>query len=465
VLPELAMDWEASEDGKVYRFRMRQDALWSNGEPVTAHDVVWAVRRNIDPETASPYAYMLFVLENAQAIHEGESDDMESLGVTAVEDYLVEFRLVEPAAYFPAMVGVWVYRPLPRKVLEEHGERWTDPWNIVTSGSYRLATWKRNNFFLLERNPHYYEVDKVAIDKVKYIVVPESSVGLAMYKSDELDILGAGYLPLPAAEIPRILADPELSLEYHNEPNLCTYYYGFNNSKPPLDDPLVRKAISAAVDRQMLIDVVTQGDEEPAHTFTRPPIFGAVRPEEGVGIHFDPEQAALWLAEAGYPEGEGFPPLDLYYNTSETHERIARGVQTFLKHYLNIQVALKPTDWDAFMDVLDSPNQADIFRFGWCADYPDANNWLNEVFHPQNSANRIHWSNDRFTELVEQASSERDLEQRKAMYKEAERILTEEQAAIMPLYFYTAPYLVKSRVVGWYHIPLGGQHIRNWKLQ
>ncbi len=465
VLPELASDWEASDDGKVYRFNLRQDALWSNGEPVTAHDLVWAIRRNIDPDTASPYAYMLFVLENAQAIHEGESDDIESLGVRAIDDHAVEFRLVEPASYFPAMVGVWTYRPLPRAVIEQFGDRWTAPRHIVTNGSYRVAEWKRNNFMVLEKNPYYYDAERVAIERVKYIVVPESSIGLAMYKSGALDILGAGYLPLPAAEIPRILADAELSQEYHNEPNLCTYYYGFNNSKPPLDNPLVRKAISAAIDRQLLIDVVTQGDEEPAHTFTRPPIFGSISPDSGIGIRFDPEQARAWLAEAGYPDGEGFPELGLYFNTSETHQRIARAVQTFLDHYLNIRVALKPRDWDTFMSTLTPPNEVDIYRFAWCADYPDANNWLNEVFHPDKSANRIQWSNPRFAALVEEASGATDPEVRKRLYEEAERILVEEAAAIMPLYFFTAPYLVKGRVQDWYHMPLGGQHIRNWRLQ
>lgn len=464
VTPELATHWEVEDGGRRYRFHLREDARWSDGTPLVAGDLVWALRRNLRADTAAPYAHMLDVLENAAPLRAGESDDLSQLGVEAIDDHTVEFRLVAPTPFFPAMVAVSVYRPLPAKVIEAQGDDWTLPQHIVTSGAYILSQWKRRGQLLLKRNPQYYGADQVAIDEVQYLVVPESSVGLQLYRNEALDLLGAAYLALPAESMSDILADPVLAAEYHNPPNLCTYYLGFNNQRFPTDNPLVRKALSAAVDRRLLVDVVTRGGEEPARTFTRPPIFGSVAADAGIGMGFDPEQAKRWLAEAGFPNGRGMPVLQLHINASETHRKVARAVQHFLRHYLNVQLEVVELEWSEFIASLDQPNTPHLFRSGWCADYPDANNWLAEVFHPTESANYIGWSNEDFAQRVEQARGSTDPALRLRLYREAERILCEEQAAIMPLFFHTAGYLVKPRVKGWYHNPMGGQHLRNWRL-
>ncbi len=465
-VPELAHSWTVSEDGKTYRFQMRKDAFWTNGEPVTAHDVVWAIQRNIRPETKSPYAFMLYILKNAEAINTGDNTkDISELGVRAVDGYTVEFTLEYPAGYFPAMAGLWIYRPVHKKTVEKYRDNWTDPWYIQTSGSYRLAAWERGKLMILRKNPNYYEHKNVSVQEVRYYVIQESSVGLAMYENNELDIMGSTYLRLPLADIPRIKSDIRTGKEYSSKPQFCTYAYGFNTKLPPVDDPLVRKAISAAIDRELLIKIVTMGGEEPATTFTRPPVFGAVNPGEGAGISFNPEQAKKWLAQAGYPGGRGFPEITILYNISETHEKIAKAVRSFLKHYLNINVRLEARKWEDYMEYREQPTTPHMYREGWCGDYPDANNWLNEVFHPFKSANRIGWDNTEFAELMNKAREATEPEQRKTMYRRAEELLCEQECAVVPIYFETSHCLVKPRVKGWYHMAMGGQHIRNWRLE
>lgn len=464
-VPELATGWSVTDDGLTYRFQMRHDAFWTDGGPVTAHDVVWGIRRNIRPETEAPYAYMLYILKNAQAINTGEIKDDSKLGVSAVDDFTVEFTLEHSAAYFPAMAGSGIYRPLPREVIETYGKYWTEPGNIRTNGSYRLAAWEKGMVMILRKNPDYCEADNVSIPEVRYYVLHESSMGMAMYENNELDIMGSSYLRLPLSMVPHVKANPTLSREYSRQPIFTTYAYAFNTNRPPVDDPLVRKAISAAIDRELLIELITKGDEEPAATFTRPPIFGSVDPKvyPNIGIKLDPGQAKKWLAEAGYPDGKGFPELTLVYNASETHRTIARAVQISLKHHLNIDIRLDEKTWEGYVESLDDPPH--IFRYGYGADYPDANNFLNEQFHPFRSANYTGWKNSEFAELIDSAERDSDPEKRKAYYRRAEEILCKEEAAAIPLYFEIAHCLVKPRVAGWYHMALGGQHIRNWSFR
>jgi len=262
--------------------------------------------------------------------------------------------------------------------------------------------------------------------------------------------------------ISRIKESSVLTREYSKEPQFCSYTYGFNTRRSPVDNPLVRKAISAAIDRVLLTDMITQGGEEPAATFTRPPVVGSVDPESGVGIRFNPVQARKWLAQAGYPDGQGFPEVLLMYNASETHSKIAQAVQASLKHYLNIHITLDEKSWKDYISSMGMPDTPHIFRLGWCGPYPDANGWLYDLFHPFKSANYVGWDNAEFAELLDRALEVSKPEERKLIYRQAEQILCQEQAAVVPLYFESAHCLVKTRVKGWYHMAVGGQHIRDW---
>ncbi|PCI23875.1 MAG: hypothetical protein COB67_12415 [SAR324 cluster bacterium] len=217
---------------------------------MTAHDIVWAIRRNIDPKTAAAASYMLFMLKNADDIGTGKNKDINSIGVKALDDYTVQFELKGSAGYFPSVVANAIFDPLPKDTIETHGTKWTEPENIVSNGSYKLSRWDKGNQLIIKKNMDFYDAANVQIEEVRYLIIPEASTTLAMYENNEIDILGGKYVPLP--EIPRIMNDPILKKDYSIQPELCTYYLAFNNQRAPMDNPLVRKAFNTAIDRQLL---------------------------------------------------------------------------------------------------------------------------------------------------------------------------------------------------------------------
>jgi len=458
VRPELATSWEVSEDGLVWAFHMRKDVVWSDGKPVTAHDIEYAVRRTCDPATASDYAYVLYIIKGAKEVNTGEITDLSHIGVKAVDDYTVQFALNHPAGYFPGIASMWVARPVPKWAIEKYGDKWTEAENIVTNGPYLLKEWKHEDEIVMAKNPKFYDADKVDIDIVHSVIIVEASTAMAMYEAGELDTIDT----IPAEDMDRILADPVLSKEYRNPPRVCTYYYGFNNTKPPMDNPFVRKAFSAAINRQALIDFVLKGGQKPATTFTCPGIFGHIPPSEGVGIGYDPEAAKKYLADSGYPGGKGLPEVTLLFNTDENNAKIAQAVQQMWKENLGVEVNVINQEWKVYLQTIieDTPQ---IYRLGWCADYADANNWVYENFHSIDSDNNPHWSNAEFDRVVEQAARESDPAKRYELYKRSEQILCEEEAAIAPIYFYTFQIMVKPHLKRTF-APLGGEHFDEWKV-
>jgi oligopeptide transport system substrate-binding protein len=393
---------------------------------------------------------------NTQTVTDPVSAD--TVGVKAVDDYTVEFEVVAPAGYFPGIAGMWIARPVPQEVIKEHGDAWTEAGNIWTNGAYCLDTWEHDNKMVMVKNPEHPDAANVQIDQINWFMIVEASTAMAMYENGELDVTGA-----PLEDMDRIKADPVLSKELYIAPVLCTYYYGFNNSKEPTDNVHVRKALSYAVDRQTLIDAVLKGGQKPAQTFACPGIFGTPAEDPNfAGITFDPEMAKKELELAGYPGGAGLPKLTLMFNTSEGHQKIAQTIQANWKEYLGIDVGLANQEWGVYLKTVneDAPQ---VYRMGWCADYPDENNWVLEVFHSTKSANPIKWSNAEFDQLVEQAAFETDPAKRKELYTKAEQILCVDEAAIIPIYYYTRVVLTKGYVTRTY-APLGGEHINFWTI-
>jgi len=487
VIPELATEWSVSDAGLVWTFKMRDDVKWVNYNPetkeveevgtVNAHDVVYGVKRTLDPETASDYAYVLYIIKGAEAANAGEGS-LDDVGVRAVDDYTVEFSLEQPAGYFPTIAGMWVARPQPQAAIEEHGEKWTEPGNIVTNGPYLLESWEHEASLVMVKNPRYYDAEDVQIERIEAVMVAEDSIQMAMYENNELDVIGGGFgWPPPLEDMDRIKADPVLSKELQITPRLATYYYGFLTTKPPMDNHLVRKAFSAAIDRQSLIDNVLKGEQIPAIHFACPGIFGAP-PVDEVGIGYDPEQAKAWLAEAGYPDGEGFPEVLLMHNVSEAHAKIAQAITAMWKETLGVDVQIETLEWKVYLQTLNKNTPVEdvphIFRVGWAADYPDENNWVHEVFHASASGNRVRRGCldpncqevqlGKFDELTEQAAAEQDPEKRKELYREAERLLIEEETVIAPIYHYTRIIMTKPWVTERYESPLSGPPAKDWRI-
>ncbi len=495
VIPNLATKWEASADGLTWTFHMRNDVKWvhynpktkefsavkdSNGKDrvVNAHDVVYGVKRTIDPATASDYAYVLYIIKNAEAVNEGKTGvTLDDVGVKAVDDFTVAFTLEHPAGYFPAISGMWVAMPQPKWTIDAWGDKWTEPGLIDTNGPYAIESWVHGSELDLVKSPLWINAKSVQIQRVEGVMITEASTAFAMYENNQLDTTG---VPMP--DIDRVKADPKLSKEYYQAPELCTYYYGFTNNKPPFDDVRVRKAFVQSINRQALIDNVTKGGQLPATHFAPPGIFGAP-PVNEVGLKYDPAAAKASLQ--AYLDDKGMTldefnkkfNLTLMHNTSEGHARIAAAIQQMWKDTLGADVRVENQEWKVYLKTIkkDTPlaDMPHIWRLGWCADYPDENNWVYEVFNNQAGANRLRRgcvdatctkvNPLEFDKITEQAGQAQDPAERKKLYYKAEKLLAEDEVAYAPIYFYvrntiTKPWLTRD------YPALGGNNFYEWKI-
>lgn len=447
--PELATSWTISPDTTVFTFTLRSDVYWSDGQKVTAEDVRYGILRTLAPATASQYAYVLaFVIKNAAGYNDGTITDPNLVGVEVLGDTHLRITTNQPASFLPSILGLWVARPMPKWAIDTWGSAWTDPDHIVTNGPYRLKEWAHGDRIVLEKNPTYYDAANVQIKRVQ-MWMRDPGPAWSMYLNDELD----------TADVPSGEAlDPVLRQQVHIAPVGCTYYYGFTTTQPPFNNLLVRKAFVAATDRYGLIQYgltsnLFKWPPRPALTFTPPGIFGYVDgAAEGVGIPYDPNQARQYLAQAGYPNGQGLPPVTLHFNTSIGHQKIAEYIRQSWYNTLGVSVTLQSWVWQDYLKEVKT-DHLQLWRLGWCLDYPDANNWLRDVIAHGGSANPtgggVNWENPIYEDLVRQAAAEADPATRKALYKLAEEILTETDAVIIPIYHYTSvvatrPYLQRT---------------------
>ncbi len=491
VAPELAESWETSEDGLTWTFNLRNDINWvhrdpNTGEfeavrPVTAEDVVFGVTRTLDPATASDYAYVLYPIAGAEALNTADpaADDMDALiaelGVEAPDESTVVFTLDAPAAYFPSLTAMWTMYPQPSDAIAQWGDNWTEAGLIVTNGPYTLREWTHGASIQIEKNPLWVNADDVQIELFGGPIIQEASTAMALYENNEIDMMAdPGWGP-PLPDMDRIRGDAQLSEELFIAPRTCTYYYGFVNTKPPFDNPDVRKAFAITIDRENLIDNVIKGGQTPAHSFAPPGIFGNVAGSEEIGAEllgiddYDArvEEAQALLDGAGYPNGEGLD-VTLGHNTSEAHAQIAQAVQSMWKEaFPDANIEIENQEWAVYLDTLlpDSPDEdkPDIYRLGWCADYPDSNNWLNEVFNSESGQNYAKFSNADYDALVEEAAFESDPDRRLELYEQAESILIDEEYGISPIYYYTYVRMYKPWVTPVIS-PVSGDPIAEWTI-
>jgi ABC-type transport system substrate-binding protein len=435
IRPELATTWTVSPDATVFTFTLRSDATWTDGTAVTAHDVRYGILRSLDPSTGG-VAGPLFIIENAQAYNTGAITDSEQVGVTALDDTHLRITLEYPATYALSILAAPCARPMPQWAIEAWGYDWTALAHIVTNGPYSLTQWAVNDHILLDKNPTYYDAGNVQIEHVKMWMMSDAAAW-QMYLDGQLDT---------AAVLVGQTLPPSVAREVHTQPRPSTYYYGFSVSQPPFDSALVRKAFSAAVDRQALIDQALIGAEQPALTYTPPGVFGHVDGyAEGVGLPYNPTQAQGWLSDAGYPGGAGLPPITLWFNTSPGHQRIAEHVRDSWWTTLGVSVTLQDMPWADYLS-FTLTGTAQVWRMGWSADYLDANNFLDDGITRSRFGD---WSNATYDNLVDQAAREPDPALRQSLYRQAEEILVETDAVMMPLYYYathiaTRPYLQRT---------------------
>lgn len=441
--PGVAEAWEISADGRVYTFHLRKDARWSNGDPVTAEDFAWSWWRALQPALGNQYAYMYHLIENAEAYASGDIDDFGQVGIQVLDRHRLRVTLENPAPYFLQLLDHFSMYPVHRATLEafgppeERNSRWTRPGSFVGNGPFVLREWHINRIIEVEKNRHYWDAGKVALNGIHFHPVQNTTTEERMFRAGQLHITGT----IPVDKIAHYRRNhPEL---IQVAPYLGTYFYRFNTRVAPLDDKRVRLALSYAVDRRQLVDHITKGGELPAHSFTPPDTDGYTADGD---LAFDPDKARRLLAEAGYPDGEGFPTTEVLYNTAEGHRKVAVALQQMWNRHLNIQVTLTNQDWKVYLDSVDRGDYS-IARAGWIGDYLDPNTFL-DMWVTGGGNNRTGWSNADYDELVlRRAPGAQDRESRYRLLRKAEAILLHEMP-VMPLYIYTSKSLVQPAVEG-----------------
>ncbi len=467
--PTGATGYTVSDDGLVYTVSLRDDAVWSDGVPVVAQQYVDGVIRLLLPETAAEYAWLMYDVEGAEAFNTGETDDPELVGVKALDDYTLEITLAAPTSYFDTVLPFSTFYPVRLDIIEEYGDLWTEPGNYVSNGAYLLEAWEHEAELVLVKNPTYWNADAVSIEKITVPIILESATFLALYENDELH---GGDVGLPSEEMPRIVEDPVLSEELRILPRPGVYYVGLNTLRAPTDDVLVRKALAAAIDRQSIIDNVVQRPWLAPLSCTTPPKIMGHQEFGACGYAFDPEQAQAFLAEAGYPGGEGFPVLKFWFNRADYNEDVIEAVAAMWEENLSIDVELRTNEWAVYLDYLDACNttkeelavcEFNAYRMGWVMDYGDPQNQLEVVFAPSSTFQYTGWESARFDELMDLAGAEFDFDTREAYYFEADKILCEDEVAILPIHGYELNALVKTGVTFEYP-PFGRPAFAHWAL-
>jgi oligopeptide transport system substrate-binding protein len=431
VVPEVAHSWKVLEGGRKYIFHLRDDMYWSDGKAVTAGDFEYAWKRILDPATESPVATLLYGIKQAQAFHQAEAG-RDEVGVEALDDATLVVELEEPTSYFLSLLTHRATYPIPRHVVEQHGEAWTELDNMVTNGPFCLESWQRGHSMVLVRNPAYHGRFSGNVQRVElsFFSSKEWSKVLDMYEAGELDMLD--LLDLQPRERDR--ARQTHAGEYVTAPLLSTLYVVFDVSRPPFDDVRVRRAFILAADRERLANVVWKGYYSAASGGFVP--AGMPGHSAGIGLPYDPEQARQLLAEAGYADGRDFPAVDALMALHQVSEYL----QTQWLENLGLEISWQTMEVGAFIDKVDK-DPPHLLLFAWGADYPDPDNFLRVC----PARDRAHWQDQRYNSLVEEAWHITDQRERLAMYQQADRLLVEE-AAIMPLLYQRMHLLVKPWV-------------------
>ncbi len=462
-LPELATSWQMSPDAMIFTFTLRSGLTWTDGNPVTAYDVRYGILRSLDLVSNPDSDFPLFLIQNAQEYYEGTITDTDQVGITVLDYTHIRFSLNQAAAYFPgALADQPTARTMPQWAIEAQGvPTWTQPTNIVTNGPYRLIAWAHGVSMTLEKNTGYYDAANIQIGRVALQMLDDTTAW-GMYQAGQLD-----SVRVPESEWSANLSDPLRRQELHFASQPAISHYGFNTAKAPFTSTLVRKAFIAAVNRQGVIDNVRRYAEQPALTFTPPGIWGHVDGfAEGVGIPYSPTQAKQWLVAAGYPNGQGLPPITLMYVTSTLNQSLAQYVRQNWIDNLGVSVTLSytnPSDYYRLLRI-DPPQIWRLTCLPGDYGYYDAYEFLNVCIYWFGRTPYGNWTNLTYDALLNLAARTADLNTRKSLYRQAEEILVETDAVELPLYYgangmAAKPYLQRTYGSGGF-----GGHIADWRI-
>jgi oligopeptide transport system substrate-binding protein len=461
VEPAAAVTYTVSGDGSVYTVTLRPDARWSDGQMVTAAHYVDGILRLLDPSLdSSYYGTFLYVLENGEAYRTGVITDPSQVGVTALDTHTLRFTLEYPAGHFPTLMATPSFYPA-RLDLITSDPNWTEAGHFVGNGPYMLTEWVHNDHVVVERNPYYHSADQVTMEEIRFEILDDWEQ-LRAYENDRLDVSA-----IPADELPRVLADPVLSREFHRTPYAGVYFLEVNVQLTPTNILAVRKALASAIDRShILTNVLAMPWREPATSVIPPEIPGYQN--GAVGYTFNVTQAQAYLADAGYPGGAGFPVIEVWAN--EGNESIINAVADQWRSNLGITVTTVYTGFGAYLgrlgDCRDDPGACtyNACRLGWIMDYGDANNILYDLFYPNARYQYTGWDNERYRQLISMTMTETNQISRTAYFQEADRILVEDDVAVIPLFFYDRQTLIKSDLLYEYTPFWYGPYFMHWRV-
>jgi len=456
VVPGMAERWESDPAKRVWTFYLRE-ALWSNGDAVTAHDFVYAYSRILEPELGAPYASMLFRMEGAEAYSEGRLADFDEVGVKALDDRTLQITLDGPTPYFPLMLTHYTWFPVHRGTIEAHeafarrGSGWTRPENYVGNGPFVLKEWLPNQRIIVEKSPTYWDAESVSLNGIEFFPVADRQTENRMFQTGQLHKTNG--IPFNLRDKYRAEQNPAL----REDPMFATGYLGINTLNGPLGDPRVREALSLALDRDQIIDKVTKNGEA-ARGFVPPHISGYPVAD---AVDYDPERGRALLAEAGYPGGEGIPELNFIIVNIDTSRIFAEIVQAMWREELGVEVEINNKEWQVLISEMDAGN-FDIFLLSWIGDYMDPATFL-KIMRTGDGNNRTGYSNAEYDALLAEANQAETLEHRYRLLAEAEQILMAEKP-ILPITWSRNMYLLDPEIKGWAPKALMDQSYKHVRL-
>ena len=459
--PGQAESWEktVNDDGTVtYAIKMRDGIKWSDGKDVTAGDFEYSWKRLADPATAADYCYMIDMVQGYAEVADG-SADKDTLGIKAVDDKNLEITLSYDCPYFEEIMAFPATFPVRQDIVEGN-EEWTySPETYIGNGAYKMVEWSHNAYILTEKSETYYDYEKLGPDTIKYTLLDDNNAMLAAFNSGELNFI----MNFPTDEMANYLASGQITVA----PYIGTYYVCFNTEDEVFSNPLVRQAFSLVIDRNYIVENVSQSGEVPATGYVPSGVYDAEGANgddfrtvggEYYSVSADDYQANCdkareLLAEAGYPNGEGFPAVEYMSNTADRHKAIAEALQNMWQTELGVTVNLSNQDWNVF---LKSRKDGDfqIARNGWIADYNDPCSFL-DMWYTGGGNNDAQYSNPEYDALIDAAKATSDQTERMAAFHKAEDLLIGQDSVLAPIYFYTNPYMLSDNISGMYYTPLG----------
>ncbi len=460
-IPGLAQSWEISPDGCVYTFHLRDNLMWSPGDPITAEDVVYSWLRVLNPETAAEYAGQLFYVKNGEACVNGKIKDPSLVGVHALDSRTVRVELNHPTPFFLDLCAFQTLAVVPRQLIGKYGEDWMRQRPLPGSGPYLLDSWRLNDKIRLVKNPYYWDAANTRSAVVDLLPISAPSTALNLYQSGEADIIwDRDNLPYELMDV--LSKRPD----FHTFPYLATYFIRCNTTRPPFNDPRVRKALALTIDKRRLVDRFLGSGGVPANHLVPD---GTANYDPAPGLGYDPDTARRLLAEAGYPGGKGFPAFSYLFDSVSGGGKLHLQLGTEMKHMweeqLGIHVELKEMEKRVYL-AAQTHLDYDLTRSAWVGDYNDPNTFL-DLFRSDNGNNRTGWKNARYDALMGEADREVDLRQRAGLLREAETILVRDEAPIIPIYFYVGfNYYDPAKVKGAYSNILDDHPLNAiWKVQ